>query len=137
MMSPIERTIIWRTQCPISDIFAPKLSWKNSHLGNIKRSVLNFWPNWSILICWVTFVNFYLIYQIISYMKTMPCIYSYMFLIYPNHALHENHAFVYSYMYLILNHELQQNHVVAYYYYLIYQIMNHFKTMSNKERRNK
>ena len=34
--------------------FAPKLSWKNSHLGNSKKSFLNFWPNLSTLMCWVT-----------------------------------------------------------------------------------
>ena len=26
---------------------------KNSHLGNSKK--LNFWPNWSLLMCWVTY----------------------------------------------------------------------------------
>ncbi len=34
---------------------APKLNWKNSHLGNSKQSILNFRPNWSILMCWVTY----------------------------------------------------------------------------------
>ena len=34
--------------------FAPKLSWKNIHLGNSRKKILNFWPNWSILMCWVT-----------------------------------------------------------------------------------
>ena len=30
---------ISRTQCPISKLFAPKLSWENSHLGNSKKSI--------------------------------------------------------------------------------------------------
>ncbi len=38
---------ILRKQCPISTIFAQKLSSKNTHL-NTKKSILNFWPNWSL-----------------------------------------------------------------------------------------
>ena len=42
-----------------STIKAPNFCWKNmySHLENSKNSIMNFWPNWSILICWVTFTN--------------------------------------------------------------------------------
>ncbi len=34
--------------------FCTKIELKNSYLGNIKRSILNFWPNWSMLMFWVT-----------------------------------------------------------------------------------
>ena len=40
----------------ISNIFAPKLSSKNSHLGNGKKSILNLWPKCFILVCWVTYL---------------------------------------------------------------------------------
>ena len=46
---------ISRTRCPISNIFAPKLNWKNSNLGNSKKAILIFWPNWFLSICWVTY----------------------------------------------------------------------------------
>ncbi len=45
---------ISRTQCQISNIFAPKLRWKNNHLGNSKKSILNYWPKLVISMCWVT-----------------------------------------------------------------------------------
>ena len=44
-----------RTQCRISNIFASKLSWKNSHLGNSRKSTLIFWDNRSLSMCWVTY----------------------------------------------------------------------------------
>ncbi len=46
-----------RMQCPISNIFVPKLSWKNIPLilGNSKKSILNFWSNWSLSMCCVTY----------------------------------------------------------------------------------
>ncbi len=30
---------------------------RKSHLGNSKKPILNFCPNWSILICWVTYIS--------------------------------------------------------------------------------
>ncbi len=38
-------------------MFAPKLRWKNSHLGNTKRSNLIFTDNLSLSMCWDTIVN--------------------------------------------------------------------------------
>ncbi len=35
--------------------FVGKLNWKNSHLGNSKKSILNFWTHKSILMCWVSY----------------------------------------------------------------------------------
>ncbi len=49
---------ISRTQCLISKILAPKLRWKNSHLGNSKKSsILIFWDNWSLSMCWDTYTH--------------------------------------------------------------------------------
>ena len=33
----------------------PKLNWMNSHFGNSKKSILNFWPIWSLSMCWVAY----------------------------------------------------------------------------------
>ena len=51
---------IWRMQYLISKEIAPRWSWKNSHLRNSKKSILNFWPNWSISMCSVTFYTWML-----------------------------------------------------------------------------
>ncbi len=48
--SVMTSSISWM-QCPIGK----KMSWKNSHLGNSKKSILNSWSNWSISMCWVTY----------------------------------------------------------------------------------
>ena len=34
---------------------APKLSWKCSPLQENEKSILSFWPNWSISMCWVKY----------------------------------------------------------------------------------
>ncbi len=50
---------ISRTQCPISKLFAPKLRWKNSHLGNTKKSILISGDSWSLSMCWDTYICFF------------------------------------------------------------------------------
>ena len=40
-----------------SKMFAPKLRWKDSHLGKSKKSILIFWCNWSLSMCWDTFIT--------------------------------------------------------------------------------
>ena len=53
--SLIPQNQLSRTQYQNSNIFAPKLSWKNSYLENSKKAIFNFWPNMYLSICWVKF----------------------------------------------------------------------------------
>ncbi len=48
---------ISRMQYPVSIFFSPKLSWKNSHLGNSNKSILNFRPRRVPLMCRVTIIS--------------------------------------------------------------------------------
>ena len=50
----INKIMSW-VQCPISKLFAPKWSWKSSNLENSKKSILIFWDNWSLSMCWDTY----------------------------------------------------------------------------------
>ncbi len=48
-----EIKISW--ECDVQFLKNSNVQWKDSHLENSKKFILNFLPNWSILMCWVTY----------------------------------------------------------------------------------